>query len=51
MANQETKKCARPGCECDAREGSKFCGAYCEGAGDTLEVMCACGHAGCTSQA
>jgi hypothetical protein len=29
----EAKKCKHPPCECAAREGSDYCGAYCEGAG------------------
>lgn len=43
------KKCAHPGCNCPAKEGSRFCGAYCEGAGDTAEVTCNCGHPGCAT--
>lgn len=50
MANSNQKQCAHPGCTCPAKEGSKYCGAYCEGAADTLEVSCACGHPGCTDQ-
>ena len=31
MADHE-RQCAHPGCSCPAKEGSKYCGAYCEGA-------------------
>jgi hypothetical protein len=48
MADSNTKKCAHPGCNCHAAEGSKYCGAYCEGAAGRPSVQCECGHAGCT---
>jgi hypothetical protein len=51
MADHEEKKCAHPGCVCMARQDSKYCGAYCEGASDTLEVTCNCGHPGCAVHA
>ena len=44
---KETKQCAHPGCVCNAREDSKYCSAYCEGAKGKPEVQCACGHPGC----
>jgi len=31
MAEKKIEKCAHPGCNCPAAEGSKYCGAYCEG--------------------
>ena len=43
----ETKKCAHPPCNCPAKEGSRYCGAYCEGATDTAEIVCSCGHPAC----
>jgi len=47
---EEPKKCAHPSCVCMAKEGSKYCGAWCEGAAERADVMCQCGHAGCTSK-
>lgn len=47
MADHDTKKCAHPSCNCAAKEGSKYCGAYCEGAADTVDITCTCGHPGC----
>jgi hypothetical protein len=49
MAGNEPEKCAHPICTCPAREDSKYCSAYCEDAGDTTEIGCNCGHAGCKS--
>ena len=47
MADHGVKKCAHPACNCIAREGSKYCGTWCEGAADTAEITCACGHPDC----
>jgi hypothetical protein len=47
----ENKKCAHPSCQCQARENSKYCSAYCEAAGTTTEITCNCGHAECASTA
>lgn len=44
---KEQKKCAHTPCDCVPADGSKYCSAYCEGAGDRTEVVCHCGHAGC----
>lgn len=41
--------CEHPGCSCPAAKGSDYCSAYCEGARDTLEITCECGHPGCAS--
>jgi hypothetical protein len=30
-----------------AEKDSKYCSTYCEDAGDTVELACNCGHAGC----
>ena len=30
MAEKKVEKCARPGCECPAAKGSKYCSPYCE---------------------
>lgn len=47
MATKAGKKCANPPCDCIAADGSKYCSAYCEGAGEHIEVVCRCGHPGC----
>jgi len=41
------KKCAHPACHCQAREGSNYCSAYCEGEGGTADIVCNCGHPAC----
>jgi hypothetical protein len=46
MADQ-TKKCAHPSCQCTVGKDQKYCSTYCEGAKDTMEVSCGCGHPGC----
>jgi hypothetical protein len=43
----EKRMCAHPGCSCPADEGSKYCSAYCEGAGSTPEIDCNCGCPTC----
>jgi hypothetical protein len=43
----ERDNCAHPGCNCMSVEDSDYCSAYCEGAADTVEILCECGHAGC----
>lgn len=43
----DDKKCAHPSCNCRAKEGSDYCGSFCEGAGKTPDVACSCGHAEC----
>lgn len=44
----QTKKCAHPSCQCDAKEGSDYCSTYCEGEGHTADIVCNCGHPACT---
>jgi hypothetical protein len=48
MANKDPKRCAHPGCLCLAAEGSRYCGAFCEGAGDHPSIACDCGHPECS---
>ena len=48
MAQNKIEKCAHPGCECTAQQGSKYCSPYCEIAGDVSSIACECGHAECT---
>jgi hypothetical protein len=45
MTNE--KKCANPACSCHPADGSKFCGAYCEGTKGATGISCQCGHASC----
>lgn len=45
----QSKKCAHPSCQCQAREGSKYCSPYCQAAGTTVEIQCNCGHAECSA--
>ncbi len=41
------KKCANAPCDCAATDGSEYCSAYCEGAEESTDVVCHCGHAEC----
>jgi hypothetical protein len=44
----EAKKCGHQSCHCRVEEGKIFCGPWCEGAKDHIEVMtCECGHPAC----
>jgi len=45
------RKCAHPACECKVDSRSKYCSEYCKDAGDTTEIACNCGHAGCAEKA
>ena len=45
MADDNT--CKNPSCTCSPQEGGKYCSASCEGAGDTIELDCDCGHEAC----
>jgi hypothetical protein len=47
MADQP-KKCAHPGCGCQAAPGSKYCSEYCQKAPET-ELRCGCHHAACAA--
>ena len=40
MAEKKNDKCAHPGCECPVAKGSKYCGSYCEGAGNSPSIAC-----------
>jgi hypothetical protein len=42
------QKCAHPSCQCEAREGSEYCSTYCEGEAKTSDILCGCGHVGCS---
>lgn len=43
----ETKKCGNAPCDCVPTDGSKYCSAYCEGAEESTDVVCHCGHEDC----
>jgi hypothetical protein len=43
-----TKKCAHAACNCQVPDGQKYCSAKCESAKKMTELMCQCGHPGCT---
>lgn len=43
-------KCAHPPCECQVdKEGEfgKYCSAICQLKGETVELVCECGHPDC----
>lgn len=42
------KKCANPACNCVPPNKEKYCSAHCEGIADKTEIVCTCGHEGCT---
>ena len=44
---EDTKKCAHPACTCQVNAETKYCSQYCKDAGNTTEIACNCGHAGC----
>ena len=46
---EQSNKCAHLACDCQAEEGSKFCGEYCAEAERTgvLEIGCGCAHKPC----
>jgi hypothetical protein len=48
---KQQEKCAHPSCACPAATDSRYCGAYCEGARETSEINCSCGHPNCSSPA
>lgn len=47
MADDNGKTCKNPSCTCPPQDGGKYCSAQCEGAGDTIELDCDCGHEAC----
>lgn len=50
MAKQPVpKKCANPTCDCITEDGSKYCSAHCEGTLGHTELVCHCGHDGCSA--
>jgi metallothionein len=51
MADNQTKKCAHPACNCPVSKGQKYCGDYCHDARRTLELSCNCRHPECAVEA
>jgi hypothetical protein len=50
MAERKSKKCARPGCECPAAKGSKYCNPHCESVPiNHLATACECEHTECAA--
>jgi hypothetical protein len=46
----DATKCAHPACNCRVTENEKYCSTYCHDAGNTIELMCNCGHPGCAEE-
>lgn len=46
MADDENT-CKNAPCSCPAPDDGQYCSASCEGAGDTIELDCDCGHGEC----
>jgi len=44
---KSNEQCAHPACRCNVGEDGKYCSPYCKDAGDSVEIACNCGHAGC----
>ena len=44
---QKSRTCARLGCTCSPRLGSKYCGEWCEKNPTRRKATCGCGHNGC----
>jgi hypothetical protein len=44
----DSGKCANLACTCIPPAGEKFCSAHCEAMQRTPEVVCQCGHPGCS---
>lgn len=49
MSEEQKNPCKHPTCSCQASEGSKYCGEYCEDAekSGVLEIGCGCEHGPC----
>ena len=49
--SDKAKKCQNPACSCLASDGEKYCSAHCVSMEGNPEVICRCGHAGCSGDA
>lgn len=47
MAEQNTKKCKHPGCNCMPGSDSGYCSPHCETVKSGTEIVCQCGHSQC----
>ncbi len=47
----DVKKCANPACSCVPADKERFCSTHCESMKGATEVMCQCGHSGCSGNA
>jgi hypothetical protein len=45
--DKEARTCKNATCNCRVEDGAKYCSANCEGAGDTTQIDCDCGHPEC----
>lgn len=49
MADEKKENiCKHPACSCPVEKGEKYCSPTCEGAGDTMQIDCDCGHPSCS---
>ena len=48
--DNDDSKCAHVICTCSKSEDSSYCSAYCETAGDLVELACDCGHSSCATE-
>jgi hypothetical protein len=48
MAEQNTKRCKHPGCNCMAAGDSSYCSPHCETVKSGSEIVCQCGHPQCS---
>ncbi len=46
MAEDNVNVCKNPPCGCAVTD-EKYCSAACEGAGDSVQIDCDCGHETC----
>ncbi len=44
---RKDEQCAHDNCNCAAGSDGDYCSAYCEGAGNTPEMLCDCGCPDC----
>ena len=40
-------KCQHENCDCDARQGDRWCSDYCQIATESAAGLCGCGHLDC----
>jgi hypothetical protein len=47
MADEQSRKCAHPSCDCTVSGNDKFCSEYCRDAKGITEIGCGCEHTAC----